>query len=204
MFYKAILIFIISFNAFAYDCSYSVFKWNTIQRKIIGPIEVKKMKSELSKLEIGPYGCTVCREDQKRIKLANGREVLLCNKIAGKLKYQLDQALFSGFPVNTLKGYIVKMTRGEIDKKGFRTGFSNHSYGTAIDINRNDNGMYNKCLEFSPACVLSQGGKWSVENPNSIKADSMLVNGLKEIGLKWGGEIKGKQKDFMHFSTTGY
>jgi len=37
-----------------------------------------------------------------------------------------------------------------------------------------------------------------------LKQDQAIVKELVNSGLKWGGEIKGWQKDFMHFSPTGY
>ena len=37
---------------------------------------------------------------------------------------------------------------------------------------------------------------------NRIKKE--YIQYLKDIGFKWGGEILGKQKDFMHFSPSGY
>jgi len=37
-----------------------------------------------------------------------------------------------------------------------------------------------------------------------LHADSNIVRAIEDIGLKWGGEIDGKRKDFMHFSPTGY
>jgi hypothetical protein len=59
-------------------------------------------------------------------------------------------------------------------------------------------------VEFNADCRLIRGGHWSPEFATSIQADGRIVYAMESMGLKWGGEILGKQKDFMHFSPTGY
>jgi hypothetical protein len=53
-------------------------------------------------------------------------------------------------------------------------------------------------------CRLIRGGHWSPDTAASIQADSEILHAMESMDLKWGGEILGKQKDFMHFSPTGY
>ena len=96
------------------------------------------------------------------------------------------------------------MTKGNIDSLGNRTQFSNHSFGVAIDINEEQNGLYDHCVSFGPACRLRRGGIWKPDQVGSLTPDSPIVEGLKGMGLKWGGQIEGDQKDFMHFSPSGY
>ncbi|MBN2694927.1 M15 family metallopeptidase, partial [bacterium] len=74
----------------------------------------------------------------------------------------------------------------------------------AIDINPENNGLYNNCIVFNKKCKLIQGGVYNPENIESITKDSIIYKAMIDIGFKWGGEIKGKQKDFMHFSPDGY
>ena len=95
-------------------------------------------------------------------------------------------------------------TRGKPDAKGLRTHFSNHSFGTAIDLNAGLNGMYSNCEEFGEACRLIRGGLWLPHIPGTLTADSIAVRALQAIGWKLGGQIAGRQKDFMHFSPSGY
>jgi len=109
-----------------------------------------------------------------------------------------------GEPIYEVKGYRVGLTRGKVDEQGNRTDFSNHSYGVAIDINENANGLYENCISFSESCILRKGGKWNPQKPTSLTKDSLTVRRFKEAGFLWGGEILGQQKDFMHFSLTGY
>ena len=78
-----------------------------------------------------------------------------------------------------------------------------------MDINAADNGLYRHCIEFNAQCELIRGGPlrggpWRPENSRSFTADSATVRLFDEAGIKWGGNILGKQKDFMHFSPTGY
>ena len=113
--------------------------------------------------------------------------------------------MLQGEKINSVVGYRVGRTRGGVDAQGNRTGFSNHSYGVAIDINTEHNGLYINCVEFGPQCQLSRGGSWRpLQDPYSLLKDGQIVKMFKRTGFKWGGEIKGQQKDFMHFSLTGY
>jgi hypothetical protein len=45
---------------------------------------------------------------------------------------------------------------------------------------------------------------WHPDQAGSLTKESPIVIELKSIGFKWGGEIEGKQKDFMHFLPSGY
>jgi hypothetical protein len=97
------------------------------------------------------------------------------------------------------------MTRGDADADGNRTLFSNHSFGIALDINEGHNGLYDQCLQFDGNCRLLRGGAWQPGvDPFSLSGDGIIVQALQSLGLSWGGEIAGRQKDFMHFSPTGY
>ncbi|MGD8927283.1 MAG: M15 family metallopeptidase [Thioalkalispiraceae bacterium] len=150
-------------------------------------------------------GCSVCQQDQVVIQLPNIRPFKFCKHLAKDLTTTLQQLLAQGAAINELIGYRVGMTRGRIDQQGNRTGFSNHSFGTAIDINPQQNGLYANCFQFGPQCKKLRGGDWRPGiDPFSLKHEGLIVKTLKRLGLKWGGEIQGRQKDFMHFSMTGY
>jgi hypothetical protein len=110
----------------------------------------------------------------------------------------------NGERIFSVVGYRVGMTRGNFDALGNRTRFSNHSFGIAIDINEQQNGLYDRCITFGPACRLRRGGNWIPGQEGSLTPESPVVKAMKRIGMKWGGEIEGHQKDFMHFSPSGY
>ncbi len=115
----------------------------------------------------------------------------------------LEASLEQGFPIATLTGYRVGRTRGPLDARGLRTQYSNHSLGVAIDINAETNGLYDRCVEWGPHCRLRIGGKWDPHNSLSITRGRAPHTHMEAVGFKWGGELTGRQKDFMHFSLTG-
>lgn len=186
-------------------CSYSTYKWNVYQRQAVAVETVKKPYSEIGANEIDAgSGCTVCEEDQLEIALPGLTPFKLCKKIAAQFEQTLLELLNQNAPINKIVGYRVGMTRGDVDRQGNRTQFSNHSFGLALDINPQLNGLYENCIQFGPQCRLRKGGHWNPVQPGSLIADGLIVIALKKLGLRWGGEIEGKQKDFMHFSPTGY
>lgn len=175
-------------------------------KKAVAFETVDKPYEQLTPQEIDPItGCTVCEQDQQEITIGKLPPIKLCKRLAAALEQQLNVLHSNGTEIISAVGYRVGLTRGDIDKDGNRTGFSNHSYGVAIDINSEQNGLYDRCITYGPACRLIKGGAWNPDTSRfSITENSRLVHTLHEIGLLWGGSIKGKQKDFMHFSPTGY
>ena len=187
-------------------CSYSSYRWNTNTKQAEDRQVIKKPYASLSATEIDKKtGCTVCEEDQRWIQVGDLEPVRMCHVVAGRVESVLNRARLDGFEFVRLTAYRVGMTRGDIDHEGKRTQFSNHSFGIAIDINPNSNGLYQGCINYSKQCILRRGGAWQPgRNSHSITADGDLVAAMKSVGFKWGGEIAGKQKDFMHFSPSGY
>lgn len=150
-------------------------------------------------------GCTLCKEDQTTVALSNGRSFQVCHKVAGQFKTILEGVIKKGFPVDTILGYRPSKSKGPADPRGFRTEFSNHAFGVSLDVNENQNGLYNKCTQWNPGCVLAKGGAYKPHlDPRSITRDTEIVKLMLKNGFKWGGEIQGVQKDFMHFSPDGY
>jgi D-alanyl-D-alanine carboxypeptidase len=187
------------------SCHYSTYKWNVNSRTAVEAKTVSKSRSELSPSEIdAASGCTLCEEDQEIIRVSGLNEFKVCKKIASKITWVLTELIKQGQPIRDVVGYRVGMTRGNVDSQGNRTRFSNHSFGVAIDINTNQNGLYDNCLQWNPKCRLIKGGPWNPSNPESWTLNSPTVTLFKQNGFQWGGEIKGQQKDFMHFSLTGY
>lgn len=186
-------------------CTYETFTWDTVERRAVGHTRVAKSFAELTPAEIDDHtGCSVCEQDQVTIEIPPLAPFKICRVIAPRLEPVLRRLLRRGEPIRTLYGYRVGKTRGDVDERGRRTQFSNHSFGIAIDINPDANGLYDNCIEFSPGCRLIRGGRWDPARPGSLHGDSGIVAELEAMGLRWGGSIFGKQKDFMHFSPTGY
>jgi len=186
-------------------CTYETFNWNVRQQRPVNIHIVKHPYSELTPEEIDPQtGCTVCQEDQRLMQVGNLKPFLVCSKIADAVRDTLERLLAAGETVLEVTAYRPGRTRNPLDADGNRTGFSNHAYGAAIDINRAMNGLYDNCVQFGPECRLIQGGHWIPGNPGVLDRDTPIVRGMLKAGFRWGGEIAGKQKDFMHFSFTGY
>jgi hypothetical protein len=186
-------------------CTYEMQIWNVNDKRSVVTKSVEHSYSDLRQEEIDPAtGCTVCSEDQELIKLPSLPPFSVCFKLAPKVKFVLRDMLKRGALIRTVVGYHVIKSRGPVDGNGNRTGFSNHSFGTAIDINPELNGLYDSCIEFGPQCRLLRGGEWRPGTPGTLDKNSEIVSLFKQAGFQWGGEIAGKQKDFMHFSLTGY
>lgn len=191
-------------SLWATPCTYDTWEWDTLTKKSVNHRTVTKAKEELDAEEKGTVaGCTVCREDQEEVKIGTLAAVQVCRVFAPKIREALIKAMSDGFPIDTMIGYRVGKSKGPIDSKGRRTQFSNHSYGTAIDINAEKNGLYDNCVQFGPKCKLLRGGRYVAATSGAITPNSAIYRRLIEAGLKWGGEIEAKQKDFMHFSLSG-
>jgi hypothetical protein len=186
-------------------CSYSTYKWNAIEREAVDFQRVVKPYAELSENEIDSVtGCSACEQDQVTIQIGDLPPFKVCYVLADSIRDAIQASLTEGQVIVELAGYRVGLTRGEVDSDGNRTEFSNHSYGTAVDINTSFNGLYDNCRTFNKNCRLIKGGRWDPNIEESIRADSPLVQVMLDIGMHWGGKIQGVQKDFMHFSLTGY
>jgi len=187
------------------ECTYEMLVWNVNQKSSVLKKNVQRSREDLTPQETDPAtGCTVCSEDQVRIELPPLPSFSVCYKVAPRVRGVLEDLLRRGAPITSVVGYRVIKSRGPVDRDGNRTEFSNHSFGTAIDINPDLNGLYDNCVTFGPECRLLRGGEWRIGVPGTLERNGDVVLAFKEAGFRWGGEIAGKQKDFMHFSLTGY
>jgi len=105
--------------------------------------------------------CSICIEDMTEVNVPGQQPVLMCHVIAPAVEAALIAAQDSGFEIESLTGYRVGRTKGSLDEDGRRTEYSHHSFGLAIDINADKNGLYDRCIEFGPACRLRRGGRTS-------------------------------------------
>jgi len=186
------------------QCHYSYSVWNTKARRSLTRRSVAKPASELRADEKGPLGCTPCEEDQVEVILSNGLAFKACRQASASLKEALDAALTAGQRIETVLGYRAQMSKGPADKAGNRTQLSNHAFGAAVDLNEAHNGLYSSCVSWSKSCKRIMGGRWDPRDPLSLGETSPAVIELGKVGFLWGGRIEGRQKDFMHFSPTGY
>lgn len=185
-------------------CSYSTWVWDTRSKQSVNHQRVTKPYSQVTAEEKDPHSqCTVCEEDQEAIPVTGLAPIYICKDYAPAVRQVMNSLMVAGFPIRTIEGYRVGRSKGPADAKGLRTQFSNHSFGTAIDINPEVNGLYTDCLTFGPGCHVLRGGTWRPGQPGSITKDSVVYHAFLQVGWKWGGELVGRQKDFMHFSLVG-
>ena len=98
----------------------------------------------------------------------------------------------SKFPIKDVGGYCWRNTAGG--------SVSEHSYGTCIDINYNEN------YYVTPDGTPITGSYWAPgEDPYSIAEDSIVVKTFAKYGWKWGGNAwsDAYNKDYMHFTYLG-
>jgi len=95
------------------------------------------------------------------------------------------------FPIKNVGGYCFRQSAvGRV---------SEHSYGTCIDINWDEN-YY--CYKESGEAIT--GSFWlPYENPYSIPEDSSVVKIFNKYGWSWGGNAWSKLADYMHFTYLG-
>ncbi|GJL95824.1 MAG: hypothetical protein DHS20C05_22290 [Hyphococcus sp.] len=185
-------------------CTYTDWVWSVRERKAVNIQEVERPYRSLADEERdAATGCSLCREDQVEITLSGIKPFYMCKAVAKEVETALTRAMKAGFEIGTVVGYRVGRSKGVLDVYGRRTEYSNHSFGLAIDINAKKNGLYDRCATFSSACRLIRGGEWRPDMPGGIAPDTPLYGELKNIGWRWGGELDGLQKDFMHFSPFG-
>lgn len=186
------------------ECRYTYSVWNVRAKASKAHRKVAKPYSQLTAQEKGPLSCTPCEADQVPVKLSNGLEFQACRFVADKVRGALEASLSRGQKIISVVGYRAQMSKGPADQDGNRTELSNHAFGVALDVNESANGLYNRCFSWSPGCVLGKGGPYRPGTELSLTEKSPVVEEMRKIGYDWGGKIAGRQKDFMHFSPSGY
>lgn len=201
------------------QCSYAMYNWSVTKKRGVNRRTEDHDYATVEGDERDPNDevCTLCEQDQVEIDPADlGLDVKpfkVCWAYADKVREALITIANSGeFDVVSITSYRPGRTRGRVEQ-GLRMELSNHSYGTAIDINAKYNGLYRRCsVEATDetsieGCTLGVGGAW---NPTARPRVSIAPGGVvvttftEDVGWKWGGSIEGRTKDFMHFSLTGY
>lgn len=188
----------------ASTCTYETWEWDTLRKQSSSRRLVKTTRVSLTPEERGSFpGCSVCSEDQVVVDIDGLPSIQVCRAFQERTARALQAARDAGFPIKSLVGYRVGRTKGPINSEGKRTQFSLHSYGVAIDVNSELNGLYDDCVNFGVGCRLLRGGAWVRGRPGAIDPSTEIYRAFAREGLKWGGELSGKQKDFMHFSPSG-
>lgn len=122
-------------------------------------------------------------------KKAGTRSLTVHRDVAQDVQ-EIFAEIFSGseqFPIQVVSGYA------------FRSGTSQHSNGTAIDINPTEN-----CF-LSRDGAIKAGSFWQPGvNPYSITPDGDVVRAFNQHGWKWSPDMNWSNgADYMHFSLSG-
>lgn len=129
----------------------------------------------------------VWRMKQDGTKYASQITVTVQARLSDKL-YKIFEEIYQGeeqFPIKDLGGY------------SWRGGTSEHNWGTAVDLNYNEN----YCIYKDGTTV---GECWSpYENPYSVTPYGDVVNAFEKHGFTWGGDAWSSTRDYMHFSYLG-
>lgn len=182
-------------------CHYQTWDWDTKENRSVNHKQVVKAYSDLTPEERGVIpACSICEEDQVEIRLPDTPTFKVCKIYKEEIVRILKEVKRENFPLISIIGYRVGKSLGKTDSQGRRTKFSTHSYGLAIDFNSEINGMYNSCQSFNEKCKLIHGGNYQPHKMGALHPQTTLYKELSKLGFKWGGELFGRQKDFMHFS----
>ena len=96
------------------------------------------------------------------------------------------------FPIKDVGGFSWRNTASG-------STLSQHSYGTCIDINYDEN-YY--CYAQTGQAIT--GSFWKpYENPFSIPEDGSVVRAFAKYGWSWGGNAWTTLRDYMHFTYLG-
>lgn len=79
--------------------------------------------------------------------------------------------------------------------------WSEHSYGSAVDINPDQNPYVSRSGHVEPPFGAPYMDR-SIVADGMLRADSLAVRAFRAIGWRWGGSWR-SSKDYMHFSASG-
>jgi len=144
--------------------------------------------------------------------LAHTGELLVNKKAANGLISVFRQLFAANFPIermhissaaelngpatgdgNNTEAFACRPVRGQ-------TGWSQHAYGLAVDINPFQN-PYQKGKVVLPelaTAYLDRTSAW----PGIVKPRGAVVRAFHSVGWQWGGDYQ-SLKDYMHFSANG-
>jgi hypothetical protein len=164
-------------------------------------------------------GCPVALSDLRYLTLTyrgfdgadHSGELVVAASVAGAVVDVFRRLYADGYPIASMR--LVDDFGGSDDQSmaanntsAFNcravtggTGFSEHSYGTAIDLNPVQNPY------LSGTTVLPEQGRPYVSRPSApgvIHAGDAVVAAFAQIGWKWGGNWS-NPIDYQHFSVSG-
>ena len=134
-------------------------------------------------------------------------QVVIHKKLSAEVKEIFDELLAKRFPIEKVIPIVSYRWDDEASMQDNNSSafnyryiagtekLSNHSYGTAIDINPFQN-PYIVGKKISPA-----GSNYNKNEKGTITPDSDIVKAFKKRGWEWGGEWE-TRKDYQHFEKV--
>ena len=120
-----------------------------------------------------------------------GTAYLQVNKNLAPIYEAIFEEIYNGdeqFPIKDVGCY------------SWRTG--EHSQGTAVDINWDEN--MEATINADGSLTPTTGSHWSPgEDPYSIPEGGDVYNAFTKYGFTWGGNAWSSKRDYMHFSYFG-
>lgn len=120
-----------------------------------------------------------------------GTAYLTVNKNLAHIYEAIFEEIYNGdekFPIKDVGCYA------------WRTG--EHSQGTAVDINYDEN--MEATINEDGSLTPTTGSFWTPgADPFSIPEEGDVVRTFKKYGFSWGGDAWSKKRDYMHFSYFG-
>lgn len=138
--------------------------------------------------------------------------IIVSAELAEQVADVLREAFDAGFPIERMEPIDVyggddNRSMAANNTSGFNcraatggSGWSEHAYGRAIDVNPIQNPYVTGSTVLPP-----EGGRFadrSSEHPALIRADGALARAFADRGWGWGGNWN-TLKDYQHFSTSG-
>ena len=124
----------------------------------------------------------------------SGKAELTVNAALASVVQTIFEEIYAGgeqFPIKDVGGYAWRPSES-----------SEHRWGTAIDINWEEN--YEARIEEDGSLTALTGEYWKPgEDPYSIPVDGDVVRTFKKYGFSWGGDAWSSKRDYMHFSYFG-
>ena len=167
----------------------------TFEEAIVGldfPIEIRKKLTLINVLYFG--------FDEKIHK----GQIVIHKKLSAEIKEIFDELFAKRFPIEKVIPIVKynwddEASMRDNNSSAFNYRFisgtkklSNHSFGTAVDINPFQN-PYIVGKKTMPA-----GSEYNKEEKGTILSNSVVVQAFKKRGWEWGGDWKNR-KDYQHF-----
>ncbi len=177
-------------SIFSMKKDFSLYPWRNLNELITGNPEMSQFGSKAA-ADQNMIQVTVKVWDLNKSgeKITASRTLTVNKNVADDVK-SIFEEIYNGkekFPIKNISAY------------SYRDGKSQHSNGTAIDINPNENYFLLSNGKISAGSFWKPG-----ENPYSIKPGGDVVRAFNKYGWHWSPDMKWPNgKDYMHFSLLG-